>query len=61
MGCGGCGHKYFRPPRTSPVGAVAGNRSVVRPRAVQQWKYVPRTAPNTPAPQPVVPDKPKEG
>jgi hypothetical protein len=60
VGCGGCGHKYFRPPRPRPVGAVAGSNSVVQPRAVQQWRYVPRPVNIQPA-QPVVPAKPKEG
>jgi hypothetical protein len=60
MGCGGCGHKYFRSPRPRPVGAVAGSNGVVRPRAVQQWRYVSKVADGLPNPQPVVP-KPKEG
>lgn len=60
MGCGGCGHKYFRPPSPRPVGAVAGSNGVVRPNAVQRWKYVSQVPTGVPVPQPVVP-KPKEG
>lgn len=59
MACGGCGHKYFRPPRTSSVGGAA--KPGVQ-RVVSRWKQ--RIAPpvvQNPKEQLPISDKPKEG